>query len=161
MRAITRTIRASCAAALLALAASGATQEGRIPLSAFAHATVRIETQSGRVHRFAVYVARSEREHMQGLMYVEALATDAGMLFPFDPPRPASMWMKNTLIPLDLLFIKTDGTIANIEADAAPETLETRRSDGIVAYVLELNGGTSARLAITPGARVRIEADQG
>ena len=78
------------------------------------------------------------------------------MLFPFDPPRPASMWMKNTLIPLDMLFIREDGTVANIIADAAPQSLDTRNSDGPVTFVLELNGGTAARLGIVAGARVHI-----
>jgi hypothetical protein len=154
-------IRALAAAAVLACAGCALAQETRIPLSEFARASVRIETPSGRVHRFDVYVARSQREQMQGLMYVEALPEAAGMLFPYQPPRPASMWMKNTLIPLDLLFIRSDGSIANIVAGAAPGTLESRRSEGAVAWVLELNGGTAARLGIVPGALVHVEPERG
>lgn len=142
---------------VLAFASFGAgADEDFLPLSAFARTTVRIETPSGRVHAFDVYVARSEREHMQGLMNVESLPEKDGMIFPFDPPRPATMWMKNTLIPLDMVFIREDGRIANIIADAAPQSLDTRPSDGPVAYVLELNGGTAARLGIVPGARVHV-----
>jgi uncharacterized membrane protein (UPF0127 family) len=159
MPAIPQALRLACAVALLTLAASVTAQEERQPLSDFAQATVRIDTPSARSHVFQVYVARTDREHMQGLMYVDSLPADRGMLFPFDPPRQATMWMKNTLIPLDMLFIRADGTIANIIADAAPESLDQRPSDGPVAYVLELNGGISARLGITPAARVHIQGN--
>jgi uncharacterized protein len=155
-----RVLRNAFAAVLLALACAVAADEARLPLSAFARTTVRIDTTSGRVHRFDVYLARSEREHMQGLMYVESLPEDTGMLFLFRPPRPSAMWMKNTLIPLDMLFIRADGRIANIVADAAPETLTARSSDGPVAYVLELNGGTAERLGIVPGARVHVAPER-
>ena len=156
MTSIARTLFLTLAWAALALAAVCRADTEAQPLSAFARTTLRIETPSGRAHSFDVYIARSEREHMQGLMFVESLPENAGMLFPFDPPRPAAMWMKNTLIPLDMLFIRADGHIANIIADAAPQSLESRRSEGAVAFVLELNGGTAARLGITSDARVHI-----
>jgi uncharacterized membrane protein (UPF0127 family) len=145
------------ASIVLLCAVATAHAEERLPLSSYARGTVRIETASGRIQPFEVYLARSDRERMQGLMYVESLPAGEGMLFEMAPPRPAAMWMKNTLIPLDLIFIRSDGTIANIVADAAPETLESRRSDGPIAWVLELNGGTAARLSIVPGARVHID----
>jgi len=162
MAAIRHAISLLCAVALLAMSSGGATQEeeDRQPLSDFARTTLRIETPSGRALSFQVYVARTMREHMQGLMFVQSLPADTGMLFPFDPPRPASMWMKNTLIPLDMLFIREDGTIANSIADAAPQSLDTRNSDGPVAFVLELNGGAAARLGIAAGARVHIAPPQ-
>lgn len=143
--------------ALAFLAGSVLSAPARIPLSDFGRATVRISTQSGRVHRFDVYVARSNAEKIQGLMYVEELPADAGMLFPYAPPRRASIWMKNTLIPLDLVFIAPDGTIESIVASAEPETLDVRRSREPVAYVLELKGGTAERLGIRPGARVQVD----
>jgi uncharacterized protein len=155
-----RALRTALAVTLFAFALAVAADDARLPLSAFSRTTVRIETTSGRVLGFDVYVARSEREHMQGLMYVESLPADAGMLFPFEPPRAAAMWMKNTLIPLDMLFIREDGRIANVVADAAPQSLESRRSDGPVSYVLELNGGTAAHLGIVPGARVHVASDR-
>jgi uncharacterized membrane protein (UPF0127 family) len=159
-----RVVRTGCAVALLAsfaffAAAPAQEAPGRQPLSDFARTTLRIETPSGRAHRFEVYVARSDREHMQGLMYVESLPPGEGMIFPYDPPRPVAMWMKNTLIPLDMLFIRADGTIANIIADVEPQSLDSRRSDGPVALVLELNGGTAKKLGIAAGARVRLEGD--
>src|SRR5262245_59898530 len=91
MTSIARTLFLTLAWAALALAAVGRADTGAQPLSAFARTTLRIETPSGRAHSFDVYVARSEREHMQGLMFVESLPENAGMLFPFDPPRPAAM----------------------------------------------------------------------
>jgi uncharacterized protein len=142
----------------LALGAGAPAQDPpRIPLSDFGRATVRIATHAGRVHRFDAYVARSTEEKIQGLMYVEELPADAGMLFPYAPPRRASIWMKNTLIPLDLVFVAPDGRIESIVASAEPETLDVRRSQEAVAYVLELNGGTAERLAIRPGARVQVD----
>jgi uncharacterized protein len=160
MSGIRQIIRAFCAIVLGILVTGTSAQEVRQPLSAFAQTTLRIETPSGRAHTFHVYVAHSELEHMQGLMYVENLPADQGMLFPFDPPRPAAMWMKNTLIPLDMLFIRADGSVANIIANATPQSLDTRSSDGPVAWVLELNGGIAARLAIEAGARVHIAPQQ-
>ena len=93
MAAIRHAISLLCAVALLAMSAGGATQEeeDRQPLSDFARTTLRIETPSGRALSFQVYVARTMREHMQGLMFVQSLPAGTGMLFPFDPPRPASM----------------------------------------------------------------------
>ncbi len=82
------------------------------------------------------------------------LAPDRGMIFPFDPPRPASFWMKNTLIPLDMIFVRTDGTIANIEANAVPLSLDPVLSEGTVKAVLEIAGGRAAELAIKPGDKV-------
>ncbi|MBM3556648.1 MAG: DUF192 domain-containing protein, partial [Alphaproteobacteria bacterium] len=70
------------------------------------------------------------------------------------PPRVAQFWMKNTLIPLDMIFIGADGRVRNIAERTVPHSLETRSSDGVVAAVLEVNGGASARLGIRPGDRV-------
>ena len=88
-------------------------------------------------------------------MFRTSVAPGAGMLFPMSPPRPASFWMKNTLIPLDLLFIRADGTIARIAANAVPESLALIESGEPVAAVLELAGGEAARQGIAPGDAVR------
>jgi uncharacterized protein len=82
------------------------------------------------------------------------LAPDRGMIFPFDPPRDASFWMKNTLIPLDMVFVRADGSIANIAADTVPLSLEPMTSDGPVKAVLEIAGGRAAELGIKPGDKV-------
>ncbi len=80
------------------------------------------------------------------------------MIFPFDAPRVASFWMKNTLIPLDMIFIRADGSIANIEANTVPLSLEPVYSDGPVAAVLEIAGGRSAELGIKAGDKVEWAA---
>ena len=74
----------------------------------------------GKQHKFRVEVARTTEEQAKGLMFRTAMGADEGMLFPFDPPRDASFWMKNTVIPLDIVFIGTDGKVLNISANAAP-----------------------------------------
>ena len=109
----------------------------------------------GVTHRFQVEVARTEQEQDKGLMYRTSLPADAGMLFPFEKPRFASFWMKNTLIPLDMLFVRADGSIDRIAENTIPESLEPVVSGGEVAAVLELAGGTAARLGIDEDAQVR------
>lgn len=117
---------------------------------------VRLTISShGKIYRFTVEVARTAEEQAQGLMYRSSLAPDRGMIFPFDTPRQASFWMKNTLIPLDMLFIRADGSIANIEANTVPLSLQPVYADGEVTAVLEIAGGRSAELGIAPGDKVK------
>ena len=113
--------------------------------------TIRSGTRS---HRFTVEVARTREEQAQGLMFRESLAGDRGMIFPFDPPQNASFWMRNTLIPLDMIFIRTDGTIARIAANTVPHSLEPVSGGEPVAAILEIRGGRSAELGIREGDRV-------
>ena len=113
-----------------------------------------VTTTSGKTHRFTVEVARTEAQQQQGMMNRQSLASDRGMIFPYDPPVPASFWMKNTLIPLDMIFIRADGTVARIEANAAPLSLDPVMAGEPVGAVLELAGGRAAELGITPGAKV-------
>lgn len=87
-------------------------------------------------------------------MHRQSLAPDRGMIFPYDPPRPASFWMKNTLIPLDLIFVRPDGTIGSIAANAVPLSLDPIPSGEPVTAVLEIAGGRSAELGIRPGDKV-------
>ena len=114
---------------------------------------VTIRTASGN-HRFTAEVARSEEEQAQGLMFRDNLAPDAAMLFPFSPPRPASFWMENTAIPLDMIFVRADGSIAFIGVNAVPYSRERVGVTEPVAAVLEIAGGRSAELGITEGDRV-------
>ena len=142
------------ALAVLFLAASC----GGTPARAAGHVAMEtseltIEGAAGR-HRFQVELATTPEQRMQGLMFREALAPDAGMLFVYAGERPVGMWMKNTLIPLDMLFIDGAGRIVNIAERTVPGSLETIPSAGPVKGVLELNGGTAARLGIMPGDRV-------
>ena len=115
----------------------------------------RLTIRSGsREHHFIVEIARTPEEQAQGLMNRQSLAPDRGMLFPMDPPRLASFWMKNTLIPLDIIFIRADGTIASIAANTVPLSLDPVPSGGPVAAVLEIEGGRAAELGIRAGDKV-------
>lgn len=115
---------------------------------------------AGRKHRFTVEVARTPEEQATGLMNRTSLAPDRGMIFPFEQPRLASFWMKNTLIPLDIIFIRADGSIANIEANTVPLSLDPVLSAEPVGTVLEIAGGRSAELGIKPGDTVKWSASQ-
>ena len=111
-------------------------------------------SSDGKLHRFTVEVARTGDEQAMGMMNRASLDPNRGMIFPFDPPRPASFWMKNTLIPLDMIFVRADGSIANIAANTVPLSLQPVASDGEVAAVLEIAGGRSAELGIEAGDKV-------
>jgi uncharacterized protein len=116
---------------------------------------IPLEIRAGRkTHRFTVEVARTPDEQAYGLMYRTSLGDDEGMLFPMSPPRPASFWMKNTFIPLDMLFVRADGTLARLASKTTPHSLETVGVSEPVAAVLELRGGRAAELGIGADARV-------
>jgi uncharacterized protein len=107
-----------------------------------------------RSHEFRVEVAATEAEQQRGLMFRESLGPNEGMLFPFPQPRPAQFWMKNTLIPLDMIFIRADGSIARIAVNTVPHSLDPVGVDEPVAAVLEIAGGRSVELGINEGDRV-------
>ena len=108
-----------------------------------------IETDDA-THTFTVEIADDQEEISFGLMERESMAENAGMLFDFNPPRDPQMFMKNTLIPLDMLFISSDGTIEMIARNAVPGSLRTISAGIPVAAVLEINGGRAAELGIEP-----------
>jgi uncharacterized protein len=105
-------------------------------------------------HRFKVEVAETSAQMTQGLMFRTSLAPDAGMLFDYKQPTAATMWMRNTLIPLDMLFVDARGVIVNIHQRAVPQSDSVIAAAAPVRAVIELNGGTVARLGIAPGDRV-------
>ncbi|MBS0255808.1 MAG: DUF192 domain-containing protein [Proteobacteria bacterium] len=111
-------------------------------------------THGAKVHHFKVEVARTGPEQEKGLMFRTAMGADEGMIFPMERPNPASFWMKNTVISLDLLFIGPDGRILNIAANAIPYDETPLNSKGPVKAVLELNGGRAKALGIVPGDKV-------
>ncbi len=111
-------------------------------------------TSAGKVHRFRVELARTGAEQSRGLMFRTALGPDEGMIFPMDPPRHASFWMRNTVIPLDIIFIGPDRRILNIAANAVPYDERPLASIGPVSAVLELAGGKAAALGIAAGDKV-------
>lgn len=106
------------------------------------------------VHRFEVEVMRNDADRMRGLMFRRAMAPDHGMLFDFERSEPIAMWMKNTYLPLDMLFIRADGTVARIAADTEPLSTAVIQSPEPVLSVLELNAGTAAKLGLRVGDRV-------
>lgn len=108
----------------------------------------------GKTYRFTVEVARSLEQQQTGMMNRTSLAPDRGMIFPYDPPQPVAFWMKDTLIPLDLIYIAPGGGILRIEANAVPMSLDQLPSGGPIEAVLELAGGRSAELGLKPGDQV-------
>lgn len=122
-----------------------------VPLAACADETRLVVKSATGEHRFTVEVVDTDADRAQGLMFRQQLAPDAGMLFDFIEERPVSFWMKNTLIPLDMIFIRQDGRIANIHVNARPLDLNSIPSDGPVQFVLEIPGGRSTALGIKAG----------
>lgn len=124
-----------------------------LPVLAQALEPLTIASGSER-HAFQVEVARNDADRAQGLMFRRSMPADRGMLFDFERVAPVSMWMQNTYIPLDMLFVRRDGTIARIAENAEPLSTRSIPSGEPVLAVLELNGGTARRLGIKPGDRV-------
>ena len=114
---------------------------------------LQIESAGVR-HQFTVEMALTPAQQMQGLMFRQTMEGDAGMLFVHERVRYASMWMRNTILPLDMLFIEDTGRISHIVERTVPQSLETISSRAPVLAVLELNAGTVARLGLSIGDRV-------
>lgn len=112
-------------------------------------------TSNGKAHQFEVEVAATPEAQAQGLMFRKELGADRGMVFPMKPPRTASFWMKNTVIPLDMLFIAPNGTIAFIGANRKPYSREPASAGVPVSGVLELRGGRASELGIVEGDKVQ------
>lgn len=115
--------------------------------------TLEIVTKSG-VHVFTVEVAATEQEKATGLMYRQELPDGRGMLFDFSPEQPISMWMKNTFIPLDMIFIRSDGRISRIAENTEPQSLAIIASGPPARAVLEVIAGTAQKYGIAVGDRV-------
>ena len=115
--------------------------------------TLVLKTDSGD-HSFNIEVATTDRERALGLMFRRSLPENAGMLFLYDQAQPAAMWMKNTLIPLDMVFISADGKVHRIEQNAEPFSTSLIPSEGPVVGVLELNGGEAAKIGLKRGDKV-------
>jgi len=161
LRGILPTLRAllltsALAAVVPAACKSGGQKAGDTASAPASVASVAIDT-GGRKVLFRVEVAVTPEEHARGLMYRSRLADDAGMVFVFEEPSIQRFWMKNTLIPLDMIFIGKDRTIVGVVQNAAPET-ETERMVGAPSqYVLEIGGGLSAKLGIHRGEAVDFQ----
>lgn len=113
-----------------------------------------ITNSAGQAHAFDVEVMRNDQDRARGLMFRRNLPVDRGMLFDFKREDHVAMWMQNTYIPLDMLFIRRDGTIARIAENTEPLSTTTIPSGAPVIAVLEINGGESAKRGIKAGDRV-------
>ncbi|KLN61403.1 hypothetical protein WH96_07160 [Kiloniella spongiae] len=117
----------------------------------FEQDTLTIFSATGKAHKFDIEIASSNEERSQGLMYRKDMAENAGMIFIYDKPNNVMMWMKNTYIPLDMLFLNSEGKIVYIKENTTPHSTKTISSDQNVIGVLELNAGTAFRLGIKVG----------
>jgi uncharacterized membrane protein (UPF0127 family) len=134
---------------------AAASLQNELPQSEAGLNQVALSVQtSDATHAFIVEVAETPAQQAQGLMFRTRLAPDRGMIFPFPVDRVASFWMKNTVIPLDIIFVRRDGTIESIAANTIPYSLAPVSSNEPVATVLEIAGGRAAELGIGPGDRV-------
>lgn len=124
-----------------------------LPGMAAGTGTLVLETDSGE-HRYEVEVATTDRERVLGLMFRRALPDTAGMLFLYDPPQRVGMWMRNTFIPLDMVFISADGRVHRIQANTEPFSTDLIPSGGDVGGVLELNAGQADKIGLKRGDRV-------
>jgi uncharacterized protein len=115
--------------------------------------TLVLKTDSGP-HSFTIELATTQAERALGLMYRRALPADAGMLFLYEKPQPLTMWMRNTFIPLDMVFIGADGKVHRIESRTEPFSTQIISSEGNVQSVLELNAGTAASIGLKAGDEV-------
>ncbi|HMO09705.1 MAG TPA: DUF192 domain-containing protein [Paracoccaceae bacterium] len=119
---------------------------------------VELRTPAGSSVRFSVELALTPAEQARGLMFRESMARSAGMLFVYPRPQRASFWMRNTLIPLDMIFAGADGTVSHVHANARPRDETPIFGGDAVLAVLEINGGLAARLGIVPGSVMRHPA---
>jgi len=155
MTAFTKFCRATPAVALLLLAPLGLPGVWSSPaLADMAHEPVVLVTAAGE-RPIDAEVASTPDDMARGLMFRAKLADDQGMLFPSPAPHEVNMWMKNTFIPLDMVFINADGTVRRIEAMTEPLSERVIASDGPVLAVLELAGGAAQRIGLKPGDKVR------
>ncbi len=122
--------------------------------AAFARDTLVIRASMHACYRFHVWLATAPAEQQRGLMFVRDLPADAGMLFVYNKPGRRSMWMKNTYIPLDMLFIRADGSVSSVVANTEPLSLRSISSVEPVTYVLELNAGVADALGIVAGDQI-------
>ncbi len=147
----------ACASAQIDLEAGAANFDPTLPDAVVEYGgpdPLVIETETGPV-AFTVELAESQNARTRGMMHRDSIGADEGMLFDFEVEQVTSIWMRNTRIPLDIIYIRADGTIAKIVANAVPFSLRPMYSDYPVISVLEIAGGRSAELGIEPGDLVR------
>jgi uncharacterized membrane protein (UPF0127 family) len=149
------------AALVLVVAATAPAWAGDAPqpLSAFPRERIAIETRGARRHLFDAWRADTFETRAQGLMFVASLRPEQAMIFVYSPPQRVSMWMKNTLLPLDMLFVDERGCVVHVHERAQPGSLDTIAAGEPVVLVVELAGGTAGTLGLGKGDRVvRLDA---
>ncbi len=154
---VARILAITGAAALMACSPQGASEAAAPAQTAAVHPVsglkvVPLTVTSGKTtHAFKVEIASTGAEQAKGLMFRTELGPDEGMIFPRNPPDIASFWMKNTPLPLDIIFVGTDGKILNIAANTVPYSLQSVSAVGLTGLVLEIPGGRAQELGIKPG----------
>ena len=148
-----------CAGLLVASAQAqtlaAVTAQGRPLVQDFPQSSLIVDTSGNTCEHFEIFVAVERTNQARGLMFVREMPDEVGMLFIHPAERMISMWMKNTLIPLDMVFMDRDGTVIHIAENATPGSLATISSQQPALAVLEINGGLAERLGIQPGDRVQ------
>ena len=140
---------ASCKAPAQPATAGVASLDG-----SFERSTLIIESDDGKQHEFEIYLAIEYEQQRRGLMYVRKMPPNMGMLFVYEETEHHAMWMKNTFIPLDMIFARADGTVSSVIHDTVPLTLDSNGSIEPVNFVLELNAGTARRLEVGRKSRI-------
>ena len=123
--------------------------------------TVSIKLNSNESIEFSVLIAESNKDRRQGLMHIEFMEENQGMLFVFNPPRRVSMWMRNTPMSLDILFINRNGEVINMEENTTPYSTKALSSGGTIRWVLEINGGLAKKMGIKTGDLVLLDSTKG
>ncbi|MFA5041349.1 MAG: DUF192 domain-containing protein [Bdellovibrionales bacterium] len=126
----------------------------------FEQSSFAIVRPDGARYVFKAEVAKTEEQHAYGLMNVHSLPADRGMIFTFYPPVEAAFWMKNTYIPLDILFVRPDGIIGRIAASAQPQDMTPIHSQEPISAVLEINGGLAKKYGLRAGDRVEFPSSE-
>ncbi|WP_075289017.1 DUF192 domain-containing protein [Pararhizobium arenae] len=144
----------ACASALVALFLYACISASAAADVTFERAPLSIVTADGKTHAFTVELALDSDQRAQGLMNRREMAADHGMLFDFGTTRRVMMWMKNTYLPLDMLFVRADGRIVTIHENAVPLSEAIIDSREAIDFVVELNAGTVKRLGLAVGDRV-------
>jgi len=139
----------------LALSTTAFAQTAKDDIVDFGEPVPLTVVSEGATHSFAIERAITLEQQARGMMFRESMEPDSGMLFEFDEPKVATIWMKNTSIPLDIIFVRSNGKILKIEHMAQPYKLRSASSEAVVAAVLELQGGRAKELGIMPGDLVQ------
>jgi len=157
MTTTVRAIELSRRAVLVGAGLMGFSGAAHAELVTFTRSKLVISTAKGQFP-FDIELALTPAQMAQGLMYRRTLAADAGMLFDYGDPQPIAMWMKNTFIPLDMIFVARDGKVVDVHERAVPMSLDTIESKVPAKAVIELNAGTVGRLGIQIGDTVHYAA---